>query len=92
MPKITIEFLLQFFIFCFENALLLAAPMVFCVFLVNVCFGVISKASPALNIFSIGFPVGIWVTFLIMYMTIDFLPYFVQRYIIEVPALILGAG
>jgi len=84
------EYILTFFEFALHSALLLAAPMVFTVFLINVCFGVISKASPGLNVFSIGFPTGIWITFLFMTMTIDTLPLFIDRLLDQMPLLLIG--
>lgn len=90
IAKLDVDYVLSFFSFALESALLLAAPMVFAVFLVNLSFGVMSKASPSLNIFSVGFPAGILVTFLFMTFTIDSLPYLVIRLLDEMPRLISG--
>ncbi len=40
----------------FTGALLIALPAVFSMLLVNLCFGVMSRAAPQLNIFALGFP------------------------------------
>jgi flagellar biosynthetic protein FliR len=42
--------------FMFSGALLLALPSVTALLLVNLAFGVLTRASPQLNIFSLGFP------------------------------------
>lgn len=84
------EYVLQFTEFFLENALLLAAPMVFTSLLLNLSFGVISKASPSLNVFSVGFPVGIWITFLFIAYTFDVFPVFIARMIEQLPIMISG--
>jgi flagellar biosynthetic protein FliR len=43
----------------FASALLLALPALTAVLLINVSFGVITRAAPQLNIFAVGFPVTI---------------------------------
>ncbi len=47
----------------FASALLLALPALTAVLLVNISFGVITRAAPQLNIFAVGFPVTIMVGF-----------------------------
>lgn len=41
----------------FESGVLLALPMVTALLLVNISFGVVSRAAPALNIFAVGFAI-----------------------------------
>jgi len=41
----------------FESGVLLALPLVTALLLVNISFGVVSRAAPALNVFAVGFPV-----------------------------------
>lgn len=89
-PDITLDYVLEFFRYSLESALLLAAPMLFTALLVNLAFGVISKASPSLNIFSVGFPAGILVTIFFISLTIDSLPLLVRRMLDELPKLIAG--
>lgn len=43
----------------FSNALLLSMPVLAALLLVNVAFGVMTRASPQLNIFAVGFPITI---------------------------------
>ncbi|MBV2205530.1 MAG: flagellar biosynthetic protein FliR [Pseudomonas sp.] len=40
-------------------ALLIALPIVFCMTLVQFCFGLLNRISPAMNLFSLGFPMAI---------------------------------
>lgn len=47
----------------FLSALLLALPALTAVLLINVAFGVITRAAPQLNIFAVGFPVTIMAGF-----------------------------
>jgi len=48
----------------FLSALLLALPALTAVLLINVAFGVITRAAPQLNIFAVGFPVTILAGFI----------------------------
>lgn len=54
----------------FTGALLMALPAIFSMFLVNFCFGVMSRAAPQLNIFALGFPMtmlfGMFTLYLVM--------------------------
>ena len=42
----------------FSGALLVSIPSVFSLFLVNLCFGVMSRAASQLNVFALGFPMA----------------------------------
>lgn len=55
----------------FSGALKLALPSVAAILMVNVAFGVISRAAPTLNLFAVGFPITLLMGFLIMLLTID---------------------
>ena len=50
----------------FASALLLALPALTAVLLINIAFGVITRAAPQLNIFAVGFPVTIFAGFVFM--------------------------
>lgn len=50
----------------FVGALKLALPSVVALLIVNVAFGVISRAAPTLNLFAVGFPITLLMGFLIM--------------------------
>jgi flagellar biosynthetic protein FliR len=54
----------------FVGALKLALPSVAALLMVNVAFGVISRAAPTLNLFAVGFPITLLMGFLIMLMDI----------------------
>ena len=45
----------------FESGVAIALPLVTALLLVNISFGVIARAAPALNIFAVGFPVTLLV-------------------------------
>ncbi len=55
----------------FVGALKLALPSVAALLMVNVAFGVISRAAPTLNLFAVGFPITLLMGFLIMLLDID---------------------
>lgn len=54
----------------FVGALKLALPSVAAMLMVNVAFGVISRAAPTLNLFAVGFPITLLMGFLVMLMDI----------------------
>ena len=56
----------------FVGAVTLILPVVVCLLMVNVCLGVISRASPSLNIFAVGFPALIPTGLLLITLTISF--------------------
>jgi flagellar biosynthetic protein FliR len=61
----------------FLNAVMMVLPAITALLMVNVSFGVMSKASPQLNPFSVGFLITIVLAFVIIYITMPTLiPYF----------------
>ncbi|ROU01762.1 flagellar type III secretion system protein FliR [Marinobacter sp. R17] len=61
----------------FVSAMLLALPAVTAVLIVNISFGVMTRAAPQMNIFSLGFPIGlIFGLFAIWVLHANFLPHF----------------
>ncbi len=50
----------------FGDAMMVALPAVTAILLVNLCFGVISRAAPQLNIFGVGFPMTLMLGFIIL--------------------------
>src|SRR5690554_2997103 len=63
----------------FVSAILLALPAVTAVFIVNISFGVMTRAAPQMNIFALGFPMGlIFGLFAIGVLLANFLPHFEQ--------------
>ncbi|RMF16429.1 MAG: flagellar type III secretion system protein FliR [Gammaproteobacteria bacterium] len=61
----------------FAGALMIALPAVTALLLVNISFGVMTRAAPQMNIFSIGFPVSVVLGLLFFWIgTADFLPGF----------------
>ncbi len=54
----------------FSDGLLLAMPVVMSLLLVNVTFGVASRAAPQLQIFSVGFPITLMLGMFLMWLTL----------------------
>jgi flagellar biosynthetic protein FliR len=50
----------------FTGAMHLALPTVVAILMVNVAFGVISRAAPTLNLFAVGFPITLMMGFIVM--------------------------
>lgn len=61
----------------FRGAVLIALPTVAALLLVNVSFGVMMRAAPQLNVFSIGFPITLTLGFIFMLVS---LPVFLPRF------------
>jgi len=53
----------------FLGALLIALPALTALLLINLAFGVITRAAPQLNIFAVGFPVTIFAGFVFIFLT-----------------------
>lgn len=61
----------------FEGALILALPAMTAVLLVNMMFGVMSRSSPQMNVFAVGFPITLVLGMAIIWVTLSsFLPLF----------------
>lgn len=54
----------------FVGAMQLALPAVVAILMVNVSFGVISRAAPTLNLFAIGFPITLMTGFIVMILSV----------------------
>lgn len=65
----------------FASALLLALPTLTAILLINVAFGVITRAAPQLNIFAVGFPVTILAGFLFMMLSLPAFVSALQRFL-----------
>lgn len=61
----------------FATGMLIALPAVIALMLVNIGFGVITRAAPQLNIFAVGFPLTLFIGFGLMFFT---LPVFEPRF------------
>lgn len=71
-------------------AVLVALPAIASLLLVNISFGVITRASPQLNIFAVGFPMTILVGFVVVMFTLPALTSHVQNLLGGAFALIKG--
>lgn len=56
-PEILWQFLMRIN-WLFASALLVALPVITAVLIVNLSFGVVTKAAPQMNVFALGFPIG----------------------------------
>jgi flagellar biosynthetic protein FliR len=65
----------------FASALLLALPALTAILMINVAFGVITRAAPQLNIFAVGFPVTILAGFLFMLLALPSFLSALQRFL-----------
>jgi flagellar biosynthetic protein FliR len=54
----------------YAGAVLIALPAVISMLLVNIAFGVITRAAPQLNIFAVGFPMTLMIGFLLLMVTL----------------------
>ncbi len=57
----------------FQNALIIAFPILGTLFLIQIVMGLLGKAAPQMNLLVMGFPISIGVAFLIILVTIPFL-------------------
>jgi flagellar biosynthetic protein FliR len=55
----------------FSTALVLALPPITAMLLINITFGVLTRAAPQLNVFTIGFPITMISGLLILWLTLD---------------------
>lgn len=55
------------------NGLQLALPSVAAILMVNVAFGVVSRAAPSLNLFAVGFPIAMLVGFIVTVISVQHL-------------------
>jgi len=69
-----VEALLRGIAWMFSAAVLISLPIAFCMALVQFCFGLLNRISPAMNLFSLGFPITIVVGLLCIYMTLPNMP------------------
>lgn len=58
----------------FTGALTLSFPAVIAMLLVNLAFGVMNRAAPAFNIFSLGFPLSMLVGLFALLLTVSGIP------------------
>lgn len=57
----------------FQNALILAFPILGTLFLLQITMGLFGKAAPQMNLLMLGFPAAIGVAFLVIFLTLPFL-------------------
>ncbi|MBI9103222.1 MAG: flagellar biosynthetic protein FliR [Spirochaetales bacterium] len=57
----------------FGHALLIALPVMGTLFLASVSMGLLAKAAPQMNLLMLGFPINIFIAFLLMYICMPFI-------------------
>tara|TARA_B100000446_G_scaffold66851_1_gene63414 strand:- start:77402 stop:78181 length:780 start_codon:yes stop_codon:yes gene_type:complete len=67
-----IQSIIMLFAWMFSSALLLSLPGIVAMLLVNLTFGVASRAAPSLNIFVLGFPMSLLMGFFCVFMTLEY--------------------
>jgi flagellar biosynthesis protein FliR len=55
----------------FEAGLMIGLPAIVALIVVNLALGIVSRAAPSLNLFAIGFPVGLGVGFLVLILSLQ---------------------
>lgn len=68
---LALEMILEWSSALFSGALAISLPVIIALLIVNIAFGVITRASPQLNIFAIGFPVIILFGVFVCYLSLD---------------------
>ncbi|MDX9873927.1 MAG: flagellar biosynthetic protein FliR [Spongiibacteraceae bacterium] len=71
---LSLERVVALFGWLFGAALVLAMPAVIAMLLVNLTFGVMNRSAPALNIFSLGFPIGLLMGMVFLLFSISGVP------------------
>jgi flagellar biosynthetic protein FliR len=71
---VTLDVFTQAFVSFFVAALQIAAPLVGVLFLADVGLGLLNRVSPSLNAFSLGFPLKIMLTLILVGLTFPLLP------------------
>ena len=63
----------------FMGGILIALPAIMIITLINIAFGIMTRAAPQLNIFAVGFPTTMAAGFLVIFLTLpNLLPRFLQ--------------
>lgn len=79
----------------FTGALMMALPAVIALLIVNIAFGVMTRAAPQLNIMTVGFPIMICIGLLVIYLTLPLVEWHFNHLFVKVVALcwqFLGVG
>nr|WP_206017734.1 flagellar biosynthetic protein FliR [Pseudoalteromonas sp. Z9A4] len=71
--EFNIQSIVMLFSWMFSSALLLSLPGIIAMLLVNLTFGVASRAAPSLNIFVLGFPMSLLMGFFCVFMTLEYM-------------------
>jgi flagellar biosynthetic protein FliR len=64
----------------FKTGLHIALPVTAALLTANLAIGMMTRASPQLNIFAVGFPITIGAGFIVLYFSIIYLPAYLERF------------
>lgn len=67
----------------FSSAISIALPAIAALLLVNLSFGVMSRAAPQMNIFALGFPIGMMVGLFVLWLSFSGVLSIIQNYMLE---------
>jgi flagellar biosynthetic protein FliR len=88
LDQSSLQFLVEFGGYMFMAGVLMALPAVTALLLINVSFGVVARAAPALNIFAVGFPVTLLAGLVMLTLTTPILLPHLQELVKQAVALI----
>ncbi|EKE73959.1 flagellar biosynthetic protein FliR [Gallaecimonas xiamenensis] len=72
--QLDLQRILGLFGWVFGSALILAMPAIIAMLVVNLCFGVMNRSAPSLNIFALGFPMSMTMGLLCLLLTVSGVP------------------
>ena len=64
----------------FASALLVALPVITSVLIVNLSFGIVTRAAPQMNVFTLGFPIGMIFGFFLVWASVSELAPMFERF------------
>ena len=76
-----VEFIIRFFGTMFVIAFQMSVPVVATLFLVDVALGIMARTVPQLNIFVVGFPVKMVVSFIVLIVVMSMMMVVVSKYL-----------
>ncbi len=89
---LSFDYIADVFNYFGKLSLLVALPVLLVALLMNIAFGIMSKSSPSMNVLSVGLPLGIVVSVLTLYLSIESVPMLVARMLDDIPGLIFGGA
>jgi len=81
-PEVLWQFLMRIN-WLFASALLVALPVITAVLIVNLSFGIVTRAAPQMNVFALGFPIGMLFGLFLIWVSIAELAPMFERFSFE---------